>query len=162
MAIRATGRTRVLASRAIHRHYLETTATYFSGGGFTLQELPTLADGTTDLAATERALADGAPVAGVLLGQPNAFGVLEPMADAARLAHAAGALFVAVVEPVSLAVLATPGEIGAQRGRGSPWVSRCSSVGPTWASSRPPKRSSARSLDGSWAAPRTSRAGAPM
>jgi len=122
MAIRATGRTRVLASRAIHRHYLETTATYFSGGGFTLQELPTLADGTTDLAATERALADGAPVAGVLLGQPNAFGVLEPMADAARLAHAAGALFVAVVEPVSLAVLATPGEIGADiaAGEGQP------------------------------------------
>jgi glycine dehydrogenase subunit 1 len=35
------------------------------------------------------------------------------MAEAARLAHAAGALFVAVVEPVSLAVLASPGEYGA-------------------------------------------------
>ena len=35
------------------------------------------------------------------------------MADAARLAHAAGALFVAVVEPVSLAVLAPPGAYGA-------------------------------------------------
>ena len=49
----------------------------------------------------------------MLLGQPNAFGVLEPMARAAALAHAAGALFVSVVEPVSLAVLASPGEIGA-------------------------------------------------
>ena len=49
----------------------------------------------------------------MLLGQPNAFGILEPMAEAARLAHAAGALFVAVVEPVSLAVLAPPGEYGA-------------------------------------------------
>ena len=79
-----------------------------------LEELPTLADGTTDLAALERELADSArPVAGVLLGQPNAFGILEPMAEAARLAHAAGALFVAVVEPVSLAVLAPPGEYGA-------------------------------------------------
>ena len=58
MTIRATGRDRVLASRAIHRHYLDTTATYFSGGGFVLEELPTLPDGTTDLAALERALAD--------------------------------------------------------------------------------------------------------
>jgi len=122
MAIRATGRTRVLASRAIHRHYLATTATYFSGGGFTLQELPTLPDGTTDLAALEGALGDGDPVAGVLLGQPNAFGILEPMAEAGRLAHAAGALFVAVVEPVSLAVLASPGEVGADiaAGEGQP------------------------------------------
>ena len=58
----------------------------------------------------------------MLLGQPNAFGVLEPMAEAARLAHAAGALFVAVVEPVSLAVLAPPGEYGADiaAGEGQP------------------------------------------
>ncbi len=114
MTIRATGRDRVLASRAIHRHYLDTARTYFSDGRHTLEELPTLPDGTTDLDALEAALAEpGRPVAGVLLGQPNAFGVLEPMARAAALSHAAGALFVAVVEPVSLAVLASPGEIGA-------------------------------------------------
>jgi glycine dehydrogenase subunit 1 len=114
MSVRATGRRRVLASRAIHRHFLEATSTYFAGTDLLLDELPTLADGTTDLAALEKALADSdKPVAGVLLGQPNAFGVLEPMAEAAHLAHAAGALFVAVVEPVSLAVLAPPGEYGA-------------------------------------------------
>jgi glycine dehydrogenase subunit 1 len=79
-----------------------------------LDELPTLTDGTTDLAALERELANTErPVAGVILGQPNAFGVLEPMAGAARLAHAAGALFVAVVESISLAVLASPGEYDA-------------------------------------------------
>ena len=58
MAMRATGRDRVLVSRAIHRHYLETTATYFAPGGRELEELPTRADGTTDLAALEEALAD--------------------------------------------------------------------------------------------------------
>src|SRR5437867_6855451 len=35
------------------------------------------------------------------------------MAEAARLSHTAGAMFVAVVEPVSLAVLAPPGAYGA-------------------------------------------------
>jgi glycine dehydrogenase subunit 1 len=114
MTVRQTKRERVLVSRAIHRHFLDTATTYFEGGRMTLDELPTLEDGTTDLAALERELADAErPVAGVLLGQPNAFGILEPMAEASRLAHAAGALFVAVVEPVSLAVLAPPSEYDA-------------------------------------------------
>jgi glycine dehydrogenase subunit 1 len=114
MTVRATHRDRVLVSRAVHRHFRDVTSTYFEGGRLVLDELPTLADGTTDLAALERSLAEAdRPVAGVLLGQPNAFGIIEPMADAARLTHAAGALFVAVVEPVSLAVLAAPGEYGA-------------------------------------------------
>ena len=114
MTVRQTKRERVLVSRAVHRHFVDTTHTYFEGGRLTLEELPTTAEGTTDLAALEQALAEpDRPVAGVLMGQPNAFGILEPMADAARLVHAAGALFVAVVEPVSLAVLAPPGDYDA-------------------------------------------------
>jgi glycine dehydrogenase subunit 1 len=114
MTVRATRRERVLVSRAIHRHFLDTTTTYFEGGRLALQELPTIAAGTTDMEALARELADvDRPVAGVIIGQPNAFGILEPMAEAARLAHDAGALFVAVVEPVSLAVLAAPGDYGA-------------------------------------------------
>ena len=48
--------TRVLVSRAIHRHYLDTAATYLPVARQSVEELPTLADGTTDLAALERAL----------------------------------------------------------------------------------------------------------
>ena len=123
MTVRATRRERVLVSRAVHRHYLETARTYFAPGTRVVEELPTTAEGTTDLAALEAALAEeGRPVAGVILGQPNVFGLLEPMAEAAALAHAAGALFVAVVEPVSLSVLAEPGSYGADiaAGEGQP------------------------------------------
>jgi glycine dehydrogenase subunit 1 len=125
MACRATRRERVLVSRAIHPHYRGTLRTYF-GGGLRLDEIPVVADGpdagTTDLAALERLLADGEPVAGVIAGQPNFYGLLEPMAEIGRLAHAAGALFVSVVEPVSLAVLAPPGSYGADiaAGEGQP------------------------------------------
>ena len=45
MTVRQTKRERVLVSRAIHRHFLDTTATYFEGGRLSLEELPTLEDG---------------------------------------------------------------------------------------------------------------------
>ena len=118
MACRATGRGHVLVSRAVHPQYREVLRTYVDGAGLEVDEIPLVAEGaaagTTDLAALERLLADpDQPVAGVILAQPSFYGLLEPMAEAGRLAHAAGALFVAVVEPVSLAVLAPPGAYGA-------------------------------------------------
>ena len=118
MTCRATRRERVLVSRAVHPHYREVLRTYLHGGGLTLDEIPLVADGqdagTTDLEALEQLLADAdRPVAGVLLAQPNFYGLLEPMAEAVRLAHVAGALLTAVVEPVSVAVLAPPGAYGA-------------------------------------------------
>ncbi|MFL5768604.1 MAG: aminomethyl-transferring glycine dehydrogenase subunit GcvPA [Chloroflexota bacterium] len=126
MACRATRRERVLVSHAVHPHYRGTLRTYF-GGGLRLDEIPVVADGpaagTTDLEALERLLAEpDAAVAGVVAGQPNFYGLLEPMEDIGRLAHAAGALFVSVVEPVSLAVLAPPGAYGADiaAGEGQP------------------------------------------
>ncbi len=125
MTCRATRRERVLVSAAIHPHYRQTLETYF-GGGLELTTVPLVVEGTaagtTDLAALERLLADGAPVAGVVAAQPNFLGLLEPMAEIGRLAHAAGGLFVSVIEPVSLAVLAPPGAYGADiaAGEGQP------------------------------------------
>jgi glycine dehydrogenase subunit 1 len=126
MACRHTKRSRVLISRAVHPHYRATTATYF-GPGLELEEIPVVADGemagTTDLAELERLLADGErPVAGVVIAQPNFYGLLEQMPRIGELANAVGALFVAVVEPVSLAVLAPPGSYGADiaAGEGQP------------------------------------------
>jgi len=126
MTCRATHRERVLVSKAVHPHYRATLAAYF-GAGLELDDVPLVqegdAAGTTDLGALERLLADGGrPVAGVIAGQPNFLGLIEPMAEIGRLAHAAGALFVSVVEPVSLAVLAPPGAYGADiaAGEGQP------------------------------------------
>jgi glycine dehydrogenase subunit 1 len=126
MTCRATRRDRVLVSRAVHPHYRQTLSAYFAGG-LELDDIPLVASGdaagTTDLEALERMLADAdRPVAGVIAAQPNFLGLLEPMAEIGRLAHAAGALFVSVVEPVSLAVLAPPGAYGADiaAGEGQP------------------------------------------
>ena len=127
MTCRATRRERLLVSRGVHPHYRETLATYADGAGLAGDEIPLVADGplagTTDLEALERLLADpDRPVAGVVVAQPNILGLLEDMPEVGRLAHAAGALFVCVIEPVSLAVLAPPGEYGADiaAGEGQP------------------------------------------
>jgi glycine dehydrogenase subunit 1 len=118
MTCRATHRGRVLVSRGVHPQYREVLRTYCSGAGIRVDQIPLVAEGpaagTTDLEVLGRLLAEtGAPVAGVLVAQPDFYGLLEPMAEAARLSHAAGSLFVAVIEPVSLAVLAPPGAYGA-------------------------------------------------
>ena len=127
MTCRAAGRTRVLVSRGVHPDYRATIRTYLSAGRLAVEEVPLVSDGpeagTTDLAELERLLGDrDRPVAGVIAGQPNFLGLLEPMAELGRLAHATGALFVAVVEPVSLAVLAPPGAYAADiaAGEGQP------------------------------------------
>jgi glycine dehydrogenase subunit 1 len=118
MTCRATRRERVLVSAGVHPHYRETLRTYFGGTSLVADEIPLVTDGpaagTTDMIALERMFADPElPVAGVVVANPSFLGLLEPMAEIGRLAHGAGALFVSVVEPVSLAVLATPGEYGA-------------------------------------------------
>jgi glycine dehydrogenase subunit 1 len=126
MACRATRRERVLVSRGVHPHYRATLRTYFEGR-LTLEEIPLLENGddagTTDIGALETMLGDADhPVAGVVVANPDFLGLLEPMARIGELAHAAGALFVAVIEPVSLAVLTPPGAYGADiaAGEGQP------------------------------------------
>ncbi len=116
MTCRATRRERILVSRGVHPHYRATLETYAEGAGLAVDEVPIVVSGplagTTDLAALERLLAEtGRPVAGVVAAQPNVLGLLEDMPEVGRLAHAAGALFVAVIEPVSLAVLAPPARV---------------------------------------------------
>src|SRR5437763_11134934 len=45
MACRATGRRRVLVSRAVHPHYRETLRTYIAGAGLTAVEIPLVESG---------------------------------------------------------------------------------------------------------------------
>ncbi len=110
LALRATGRPRLLVSEAVHPHARETLATYLTGASAVIQQIPTV-NGVTDLEALHRALRDD--VALVILQQPNIFGCVEPMGPAADAAHRFGSLFAASVYPVSLGLLQPPGAYGA-------------------------------------------------
>src|SRR3954471_16096021 len=72
MAVRQTRRARLLVSRGVHPHFRGAARTYAGGNSIAVEEIPLVADGpaagTTDLAALERLIADGPPVAGVLAG----------------------------------------------------------------------------------------------
>ena len=115
MACRLTRRDRIVVSGALSPDYRRVLATYCSGPGIEIAELP--ADlsaggsGQTDATAGKGVIDERA--ACLVVAQPNFVGQLEPMAELAELAHAAGAQLVAVVEPTSLAVLAAPGSYGA-------------------------------------------------
>ena len=113
MACRLTRRSRVAVSAGVSPDYRRVLQTYCSGPGIDVVTVPVdLADGgdgTTDPGAIG-SLED---VACFIAAQPNFYGQLEPMRDLADATHAAGAQFVAVVEPTSLALLEAPGDYGA-------------------------------------------------
>jgi glycine dehydrogenase subunit 1 len=115
MACRLTRRDRVAVSAGVDPQVRRVLATYCSGPGMEVVELPAdLAEGgsgLTQLSAVESTLTDG--FACLVVQQPNFFGVVEPMRALADAAHAVGAQLVAVVEPTSLAVLEPPGAYGA-------------------------------------------------
>lgn len=110
VACGATRRQKILFSRGLNPQYRTVLHTYTRGQGIELVEIP-WEDGRTSLEELAR-IADR-DVAGVILQQPNFVGQLEPMAEASELAHKVGALFIAVVNPISLGILAPPGEYDA-------------------------------------------------
>jgi glycine dehydrogenase subunit 1 len=115
MACRLTRRHRVAVSSAVNPQVRRVLATYCSGPGIEVVEVPAdLAEGGSGLTPVEAAAAvldEG--FACLIAQQPNFFGGIEPMGDLADASHAVGAQFVAVVEPTSLALLAAPGTYGA-------------------------------------------------
>jgi glycine dehydrogenase subunit 1 len=115
MACRLTRRDRVAVSAGVNPDYRRVLETYCSGPGVEVVTVPgDLAEGGSGTTAPgEAARALGDDVACLVAAQPNFYGQLEPMEDLAEAAHAAGALFVAAVEPTSLAILAAPGDYGA-------------------------------------------------
>jgi glycine dehydrogenase subunit 1 len=111
MAYAETRRSKIVVSGTLHPEYRQVLRTETHGLGLEIVEVARDGGGLNDPAAL-RAVVDG-QTAAVALQQPNLFGGLEDMATAARVAHDAGALFVAVVDPLSLGVLRAPGEYGA-------------------------------------------------
>ncbi len=110
MAVNATGRRGVVVAGTLNPQYLQVLRTYCWSQGLSLTEVPA-AQGAADLARLRLVLDESTAV--VMAQSPNFFGVVEDQTVLAEAAHAAGALYVACVNPLSLALLSSPGEVGA-------------------------------------------------
>jgi glycine dehydrogenase subunit 1 len=100
------GRGRVLVSDGVEPRYVETLRTYGRGAGYE-PEVFDLEGGR-----------GGAPVftpdvAAIVVQHPNRLGVLEPVRELFGEARDWGARTIQVFDPLSLGVLAPPGELGA-------------------------------------------------
>jgi len=107
LAVRQTRRETVMVSRAVHPETREVLQTYLWPLDIDIEVVDLGPSLTTPVPTV------GDHVAALIVQDPNHLGYLESMPAMAAAAHAAGALLIAVVDPLALAVLREPGSYGA-------------------------------------------------
>lgn len=100
MAAELTSRNRVAVLRSVHPSNRKVLAAY-------LRHMNISIDVIDDMKGV------GDETAALLVQQPNFFGGIEEMSEWASIAHRYGSLLVASVDPISLGILKSPGEYGA-------------------------------------------------
>ena len=109
MATRVTRRNKAVISGGVHPHYVAATETVVHAVGVETQALDPAIDAEDAVIA-----AIDADTACVVVQTPNVFGTATDVTKIAEAAQAAGALLIVVVtEAVSMGLLKSPGEMGA-------------------------------------------------
>jgi len=103
---------RVLLCAGVNPRYRRVLETYADGLGIEIDVLPSNDYGTEPGAIAE-AVRDE-PLLAVVVQQPNAYGFLEDAAGLAAAASEAGGVVIGLADPMSLGLIAPPGEWGAQ------------------------------------------------
>lgn len=132
MAARVTGRNEFLIPHYMHPERLATLQTFSEPADIkTVEVVQDERTGAVDLSDLKKKLSTR--TAGMYLEYPSFLGFVEEAGDEiAKLVHDAGALFVVGCEPISLGVLKSPGEFGADVvvGEGQPLGSYMNYGGP--------------------------------
>jgi glycine dehydrogenase subunit 1 len=103
------GRSKFVVSQAVNPQYRETLRTNAHGYGTEVIEVPAT-DGLTDPTALAEAI--DADTSAVFIQNPNFFGSIEDVQALVDAAKAHDALVVCVADPLTLGVLAPPGDFG--------------------------------------------------
>lgn len=110
MAIRITGRKRIIMDGGVSPIYRTILRTYTKNLDIEFVETA-VSHGQADRAAIAQHFNED--TAAVILQNPNFFGAIDDHSDIIAEAHAKGILTIASVYPIALALLKTPGEMGA-------------------------------------------------
>ncbi len=137
MAVRANRNNssrRILMPTTVHPIYRKVVQTIVRNQGIELVEVPYCTEGGHTVPESLKQFKHG-EFAALVIAQPNFFGVLEETDALTDWAHANGALVIATVNPISLAVLTPPGAWGSKGadivcGEGQPLGVPLSSGGP--------------------------------
>ena len=103
-------RSRMLVSASTNPMTIRTIQTYCHGSGVTHVVVP-VKDGVTDIEVLKNLLDD--TTVGFYVQQPNYYGLIEDVESLGQLVHEVGAKYVMGVNPISLGILKTPAEQGA-------------------------------------------------
>ncbi|WPC42161.1 aminomethyl-transferring glycine dehydrogenase subunit GcvPA [Clostridium sp. JS66] len=110
MAVDSTRKRKILVSKTVHPETIKVLETYTKFKDIELMEID-IADGVTDLEKLTSAIDN--KTAGVILQNPNFFGIIEDVKEVEKITHDNKALLIMSVDPISLGILKSPGELGA-------------------------------------------------
>ncbi len=110
MARSINGRRRVVLPGTIHPHIRETLQTYLRELPMELVTCP-MNGGQTDEDELRKLV--NAETTAVVIQSPNFLGCIERLDRLSEIAHGAGALMIASVDPISCGILKRPGDLGA-------------------------------------------------
>jgi len=109
MAVRLTGRNKIIMDSGVNLIYRTMLYTYTSNLSVEFVEIPVV-HGQSSREELFKHLDD--KTAAVILQNPNFFGAVDDHSDVVEEVHKFGALAIASVYPVSLGLLKSPGEMG--------------------------------------------------
>ena len=114
MARRITRRSKAILSGGLHPHYVSVCTTMARFTGDVLETALPRLDGAAEKEMARLIAAVDGETSCVVVQNPGILGRIADLSELAAACHAKGALLVAVVtEPVSLGLIRSPGEMGA-------------------------------------------------
>lgn len=111
MAYAVTKRNKIVISKAVHPEARDILHTYARGLGLQVIEVSCDSSGVTNSDVLQQEVDE--ETAAVIIQSPNFFGCIESLQEIGDLSHEHKGLFIVSSNPLSLGVLKSPGELGA-------------------------------------------------
>ncbi len=99
----------IVVSKTVHPETRKILKTYMKFKEVEVIEVDFL-EGVTDIDKLKKVVDKN--TAGVIVQNPNFFGIIEDLSEVEKITHKNNALLIMSVDPISLGILKTPGEIG--------------------------------------------------